>query len=149
MSQEKVDKYKQEKANRKKTIAKEKRKKKLYTALAVLIGVVFIGWLGVSVYLEIKQAKEDESMEAELSKWLEDYYATSTNATTGDGSATTTTGSDTTSGSESETTSGDTSSDETTSSGETTTGDETTSQNETTSEEETTSQEETTTTATE
>lgn len=148
MSQEKVDKYKQEKANRKKTIAKEKRKKKLYTALAVLIGVVFIGWLGVSVYLEIKQAKEDESMEAELSKWLEDYYATSTNATTGNNSTTgTTTGSETTSGqassgettsaSESETTSGQASSDETTSGSETT------------SQEQTTSQEETTTTATE
>ena len=37
MSQEKVDKYKQEKANRKKTIAKEKRKKKMYRQASSLM----------------------------------------------------------------------------------------------------------------
>ena len=37
MSQEKVDRYKQEKANRKKTMAREKLKKKLYILAGILV----------------------------------------------------------------------------------------------------------------
>ncbi len=139
MSQEKVDKYKEEKANRKKNIAKEKRKKKLYTALGILLGVAFVAWISVSVFLEIKADREYESQQAELSKWYDEYMATYTNASTTSGSATTTTGAQATTGSNDETTSGDA----TTGTGETT------SNNETTSSEETTSEEETTTSATE
>ena len=50
MSQEKVDRYKQEKANRKKNIAKEKRKKKIYVLLGALVGAAFVAWIGFSVY---------------------------------------------------------------------------------------------------
>lgn len=99
MSQEKVDKYKQEKANRKKTMAKEKRKKRLYVFLGAVIGIAFVVWIGYSVYLE-KKAAEDESIAASI--WQE-YLEQMATATTGTDSATTGSGSETT-GTDSETT---------------------------------------------
>ena len=65
MSQEKVDKYKQEKANRKKTMAKEKLKKKLYILLGAVITAAFVGWIGWSVYAEKKAAEALAKAEAE------------------------------------------------------------------------------------
>ena len=56
MSQEKVDKYKQEKANRKKTMDKEKLKKRLYILLGAVITAAFVAWIGWSVYTEKKAA---------------------------------------------------------------------------------------------
>jgi hypothetical protein len=60
MSQEKVERYKQEKANRKKIIKQEKRK-----ALAVKIGIsavvlASVGWVGYSAY-DIIQANKPET----------------------------------------------------------------------------------------
>ena len=121
MSQEKVDKYKAEKANRKKNVAKEKRKKKIYTALGVLLGVVFVAWIGISVFLEIKADKENESQMAAYSSMIQEMLEQQATATTS-GSTTTTGTGETTTGSEDETTSGDV----------TTSGTETTSQEETT-----------------
>ena len=46
MSQEKVDKYKQEKANRKQIMQKEKRMKVVRRCLYSVIGIALIGWLG-------------------------------------------------------------------------------------------------------
>ena len=126
MSQEKVNKYKEEKANRKKEVAKKKMQKKLYTILGAVLGIALVAWIGVSVYLEIKADQEYESSvkaaQEAWSEWLEDYYATSTAATTGEKG----TGDETTSASEK------TTGDETTSAAETTTGGETTSEEETT-----------------
>lgn len=54
MSQAKVDKYKQEKANRKETMAKEKRKKKLAKfAAGVVVGFLAV-WIGVSSVEAVK-----------------------------------------------------------------------------------------------
>ena len=131
MSQEKVDKYKAEKANRKKEVAKKKRQKKIYTFLGVILGLAFVTWIGYSVYLEIKANKEAESQQAALEEYL-NQLATAT-TTSSDESAT---GDATTSSDELET------GDATTSSDESATGD-------ATSDEETTSQEETTSSATE
>ena len=90
MSQEKVDKYKQEKANRKKTMAKEKLKKKLYILLGAVITAAFVGWIGWSVYTEKKAAAEQESMIASLQAELNAMVATTgTAGTTGTGDATT------------------------------------------------------------
>lgn len=50
MSQEKVDRYKQEKANRKKTMKKEKRMGILRKAAATVIALAIVGWLGYSAY---------------------------------------------------------------------------------------------------
>lgn len=50
MSQAKVDKYKQEKANRQKIMKKQKRLHRLEMTAIALVSVVFIGWVGYSVY---------------------------------------------------------------------------------------------------
>ena len=43
MSQEKVNRYKEEKANRKQNIVKEKRKRTLNKVVGVLLAVVIVG----------------------------------------------------------------------------------------------------------
>ena len=83
MSQEKVDRYKQEKANRKKTMAKEKLKKKLYIAAGVLVTVAFAVWIVWSVQAEQKAKREQEAQMSALQQQLNDYLATAT-VTTGD-----------------------------------------------------------------
>ena len=50
MSQAKVDRYKEEKANRKKTIAKEKMLRRVKMAVGVLVAAVIVGWAGFSGY---------------------------------------------------------------------------------------------------
>lgn len=128
MSQEKVNKYKEEKANRKKEVAKKKMQKKIYTILGVLLGIAFVAWIGISVFLEIKADREYESKVQAQQQALSEYFEQLATATT-TGTGETTTGSG-------ETTTG---SDETTTAGDATT----------TAGEETTSEEETTTSATE
>ena len=83
MSQEKVDKYKHEKANRKKTMAKEKLKKKLYILLGAVITAAFVGWIGWSVYAEKKAAAEQESMIASLQAQLATATVSTTTGTAG------------------------------------------------------------------
>ena len=83
MSQEKVDKYKQEKANRKKTMAKEKLKKKLYILLGAVITAAFVAWIGWSVYTEKKAAAEQESMIASLQAQLVTATVSTTTGTAG------------------------------------------------------------------
>ena len=48
MSQEKVARYKEEKANRKELMKKAKRQKSMRIAVSALIGVAAIGWVGYS-----------------------------------------------------------------------------------------------------
>lgn len=50
MSQVKVDKYKEEKANRQKIMKKQKRMHKLEMTAIALVAVLFVGWVGYSVY---------------------------------------------------------------------------------------------------
>ena len=50
MSQKKVDQYKEEKANRKKIIKKEKRIQRLEEIALSLIGILLVVWIGFSVY---------------------------------------------------------------------------------------------------
>ena len=111
MSQEKVDRYKKEKANRKKTIAREKLKKKLYILAGVLVTAVFVVWIGWSVYAEKKAAEDESRQMSEFQAQLEEYLATATateNATTGNDTTTgaddKTTGADEETSSEEETT---------------------------------------------
>ena len=85
MSQAKVDKYKQEKANRKKEVAKQRRNRKIKYVAGVLVGILFLVWIGYSVFKEIETAKQDESKSIAASiayeEWLEEYskhLATST-----------------------------------------------------------------------
>ena len=50
MSQAKVDRYKEEKKNRKKTMAKEKRLHLLAVVCGWLVVIALAGWAGVSGY---------------------------------------------------------------------------------------------------
>ena len=49
MSQAKVDKYKEEKKNRKKIIAKEKRIRTIWTIVGIVIGVALILFIILSI----------------------------------------------------------------------------------------------------
>lgn len=56
MSQQKVDKYKESKANRQQIIKKEKMVRRLeYTAIVVVLAAV-VGWIGFSVFAKAKAA---------------------------------------------------------------------------------------------
>lgn len=50
MSQAKVDRYKEEKRNRAKIMAKEKRQARIMKACAGVLGAAIIVWAGYSVY---------------------------------------------------------------------------------------------------
>lgn len=50
MSQAKVDRYKEEKKNRKETMAKEKRQRVLGVLAGGVVVVALLGWIGVSGY---------------------------------------------------------------------------------------------------
>lgn len=50
MSQEKVDRYKQEKANRKQIMRKQKMMNNLRKGVLALAALALIGWLGYSAY---------------------------------------------------------------------------------------------------
>ena len=67
MSQEKVDKYKEENKNRKARIEKEKRHKKLWKVLGPVCAVVIIAALGAGIYYipqltnqAVENSSEDE-----------------------------------------------------------------------------------------
>ncbi|MCD8347235.1 MAG: hypothetical protein LUD16_04630 [Lachnospiraceae bacterium] len=50
MSQEKVDRHKEQKRNVKKIVKKEKREWMLTKAAMALVAVLLVAWIGVSVY---------------------------------------------------------------------------------------------------
>lgn len=50
MSQEKVDRYKEQKANRKQIMAREKHEKFLVKLCAGLVALALVCWLGYSIY---------------------------------------------------------------------------------------------------
>lgn len=50
MSQAKVDKHKEEKANRRKIMKREKRMHRLEMSAVVLVVALMIGWIGFSVH---------------------------------------------------------------------------------------------------
>ena len=61
MSQEKVDRYKQDKANRKKNMKKEKVRNVLRKCIVGVVGLALIGWIGYSAYgtYQSNQPKEE------------------------------------------------------------------------------------------
>lgn len=71
MSQEKVDRYKEQKANRKQIMAREKRKKLLIKICAGVIALALVGWLGYSIYDTVN--KPDTSDVAITTTALDDY----------------------------------------------------------------------------
>lgn len=79
MSQAKVDRYKKEKANRKKIMKKEKRLLFLEKAAGCLLGAAIIFWAGYSIYDYSQNAGSEttETITTEVNlDSLYDYYAT-------------------------------------------------------------------------
>lgn len=74
MSQAKVDRYKQEKANRKKTMAREKRLHALAVVCGWLIAIAIVGWAGVSAYNIYESRKPVETIYANLDA-INDYMS--------------------------------------------------------------------------
>lgn len=66
MSQAKVDRYKEEKANRRKIIAKEKRKHLAGIICGWVIAIGIVGWAGFSAYNAYEKSRPVETIYANL-----------------------------------------------------------------------------------
>ena len=83
MSQAKVDKYKQEKANRKKIMKKEKRQHVLRVILACIIGLALVGFLVWTVVDKYNESNEEQTVtlsEEEMSKLIEQLSDTTSSS---------------------------------------------------------------------
>lgn len=81
MSQEKVDKYKEQKANRKKIIKKEKQMRVLRNCVAAVIALAVIGWIGYSAVGKYQDAQPREVAEVDftaVSEYIQSLSATET-----------------------------------------------------------------------
>ncbi|MBQ2901221.1 MAG: hypothetical protein IJA07_05655 [Agathobacter sp.] len=77
MSQAKVDQYKKEKANRKETMAKEKRQKMIIKICSSAVLVVLVAWIGVSTadYIYDNRPQDTVYVETtEIDNYLESLY---------------------------------------------------------------------------
>lgn len=63
MSQEKVDKYKEQKANRQKIMKREKRILRLEKAAAGLVALIAVCWIGYSAYGLITEDGSESGVE--------------------------------------------------------------------------------------
>lgn len=65
MSQEKVDRYKKEKANRKQTMKKEKMQNALRKCIVGVVALILVGWIGYSAYgtYQAKQPKPEAEID--------------------------------------------------------------------------------------
>ena len=63
MSQAKVDRYKEEKKNRKKIMAKEKRQWMFTQAALGLVGIAIVAWIGISAYQAFTTPPADAPVE--------------------------------------------------------------------------------------
>jgi len=61
MSQAKVDRYKEEKKNRKQIMAKEKREWAMMKAGGGLLALLVVAWIGFSVYQTVTAPKETDT----------------------------------------------------------------------------------------
>ncbi len=62
MSQEKVDRYKKEKANRKQILRRQKIMNYVRTGIVCVVAVVLVGWIGFSAYNTYEDNREAESV---------------------------------------------------------------------------------------
>lgn len=74
MSQEKVERYKEQKRNRKKILKKEKRLHILEVTAAVVICAAIVGWAGYSGYSYYENNKPVSYTEVNMDAYT-DYYA--------------------------------------------------------------------------
>lgn len=78
MSQAKVDRYKAEKANRKKTMKKEKIRNTIAAACGTVVCIAIIGWVGYSAYGYFYNQKDSSTpIQTEVNlDALSDYMST-------------------------------------------------------------------------
>lgn len=74
MSQAKVDRYKEEKKNRKQTIKREKRNRILERTVGVLIAAAIVCWIGFSGYSYYQEKKPTTKTELSMAA-LNDYLS--------------------------------------------------------------------------
>ena len=67
MSQEKVDRYKEKKANRKKIMRKEKIMDVVRKTVLTVIALALVGWLGFSGYTNYKESIPRSTVEVDYS----------------------------------------------------------------------------------
>ena len=81
MSQEKVNKYKEEKANRHKIMKREKRNRMIGRIVGIVICLAIVGWIGYSIYdraaTKIATAQTEVNLSA-LDDYLNELYADDT-----------------------------------------------------------------------
>ncbi len=63
MSQEKVDRYKKEKANRKQIMRREKMANLLRKCVVGIVGLILVGWIGYSAYGTYESSKPKEEVQ--------------------------------------------------------------------------------------
>lgn len=74
MSQAKVDRYKEEKKNRKEIMAKEKRNNTLRVVAGGVVVVALLGWIGVSGYNWYQASQPLETIYVDTTA-IDDYMA--------------------------------------------------------------------------
>lgn len=67
MSQEKVNRYKEEKANRKKMLRRQKVMNTVRKTVVSVVCVAVLGWIGYSAYSTYTESKPRESYEVDYS----------------------------------------------------------------------------------
>ncbi|MBS4980620.1 MAG: hypothetical protein KHZ72_04535 [Lachnospiraceae bacterium] len=67
MSQEKVNRYKEEKANRKKMLQRQKFMNTVRKTVVSVVGVAVLGWVGYSAYNTYTESQPRESYEVDYS----------------------------------------------------------------------------------
>lgn len=72
MSQEKVDKYKKEKANRKQTMKKQKVRHLFRRCVVAVLGLALVCWIGYSAYGVYEDSRPQETAQVDYSA-ISDY----------------------------------------------------------------------------
>lgn len=75
MSQAKVDRYKEEKANRRKNMARQKRNHVIAVICGWVVAIAIVGWAGYSAYNIYESKKPVETVYANLDA-INDYLDT-------------------------------------------------------------------------
>lgn len=75
MSQEKVNRYKEEKANRKQLMEKQKKQKALRKVAGIVIAVVLIGWVGYSAVDAYQESRPRDVVEVDYTA-VDEYLQT-------------------------------------------------------------------------
>ena len=75
MSQEKVNRYKEEKANRKQLMEKQKKQKALRKVAGIVIAVVLIGWVGYSAVDAYQESRPRDVVEVDYTV-VDEYLQT-------------------------------------------------------------------------